>query len=788
MAKSVPGYQFLCDILCCCSQEHARQKRFLRLRSQDEARMEKEEYKQIQQSFVELACEVRKWRSDLWKELEAFLGEYYKEVSTQGFFIDAQSTYSKTDNRLDNMFHTLFWAQSSTSNEAFAGIAMTIVLAVGYSGNPNYYISAREARMILTRSMEQLGYSNADFIPDGCFDTTGGRIDMDLLRLLLLSLFGALKYKLPHKQSQREPNLEKAREAIDRLIASNHDSRLFQALRNSSEMSYICEGMMKALREDAGQVCFPNGVSLDLTSFYNIPGFEIIGNSTPKILYRDYNFCLRSMVIGKMGSGKSLLTKAIVRTCLEPADLRSDVYDRYAEAFGLSKRNYTPLILNCRELSRDQDIDQLDLIAEAVRQLARLTLSSRYRACLTHWSDFAPQVIDYFKRLARNSALLLIIEDLSWLDRSSCDRFLKRLQHIEDDCIEHDPPNQKEILHLHILISTQRLINSQMRRLNHYNQVEIAPLTCALDHEIDTLVSLGVGESNAACYLRLLDSNRYVRGFVDSPKHLVKLLCHPFDDDFDLDVLLQQTIDEQLEQHICADITDSDCREFLTSLAVSVAESQRAPSPAFKSYTVDYNRIPPNIVDKGYLSALDGRISQPKRVWQHIMDNMILICPNSGINTYGFVNQMLYCSLVADHYLSLISARPQTNWLDHFNRLSAEDFSIIIAMLLNRLYWASPADTVMPDSVSPYDKLVLIQSVAGYAISRTEPTEVYHCLLALRDILTNEHLKRIFRDARQLPLWTTLAAAYSCCYRTFENSSEDQVKLSRLIAPERLSL
>lgn len=767
--KNIAGFRFLCEILGIAYQP-SQMKNTLLLRSMGEDPLSKEETRAIQNEFTELVVGVKKARRQLLGELSQFLSDCYPNAECYDFFEYA--------NEMGNMYTGLFQNQTGTTN--LPGIALTIVLAVGYSQNSFFYISESEARTILTKSMECLGYMNADFIPDSCFALNqDGFMDINMLRLMLLSLYGALKYKYPYKSKdtvQREKNLQKARETIESLTASDHDAPAFNALRNSAEMSRICLGMQDALREAAEQVTFPNGVTLPLTSFYSIPTFEAIGRSVPDILRRDYNSFVRSVVIGKIGSGKSLLAKAVARTCLEPAELRCDSYKEYADVLGLQNNNYFPLILRCNELPQDADIQNMDLIEEAVRQLVQLTRSSRHHSCLAHWIDFEPQIMEYYKHRAKNSSILLIIEDLSWFDRKTCDLFLQKIHNME----------WTDYSRLHILIVSQRLLNSQMHHFRGYNCVEIAPLTRSLEQEIRTLVSLGLGCFDADYYIRQLDTNRHIRAFVDSPQHLIRLLCHPESEPLDLNALVVHTIDEQLERQFCPNISDSDCREFLTALAVSVAESQKRTGFSRGIYPMQYNSIPKNVVDRGCIAAVNDRIPQSSAVWQHIMDNMILVCPAGGINSYAFVNHNIYCSLAADHYISLLGTAPYPNWLDHFNRISSHDFSVIIVLMFERLCLEASLESDVPAEVSSYDVQLLIQSVAGYVLSRTAPSDIYNCLMALMDILTTDHIRRSFCSVHRENLWNILVQLYSHCYSRYREMSDDPVKYARLIPTDQL--
>lgn len=766
MESSIPGYRFLCEILGSISIS-SQQKKMLLLHSQNESPMEKDQIKVIQANFVEFARELKRKRSKLWKDLDAFLGSYYNGISTDYFFSDAESGHSKS---LESMFKSLLRDQAGTSNINFAGIAMTIALGVGYSQNPDFYIGSREICAILTSSMESLGYNNAEFIPDKSFAVMNDQVSEDLLQLLLLSLLGALKVKYPHKKSeaQSNKNREKAKEAVDTLIGSNHDSVILSTLRGSCEMSRICQGMEKALKDDAGKVRFPNGITLPLESFYRIPRFEMIGKSIPEILRCDSDFCIRSFVMGKVGSGKSLLTKAVVRTCLETPESRRGSYKEYAEKLGVPNKTYVPLVLNCKELTHGKPMEILDPIEEAVEQLVRFTRTTPYASCLTHWNEFSLRVIEYYKRKAKNSTLLLIVEDLSRLDRESREILIKKLREME----------RTEYSRLNILVVSQHLINSQMMRFMAYNRVEIAPLTFSLEEEIRNLVNLGVGVSSAEDYLSVLNSNRYVRSFVDSPEHLVRFLSYPYEGTFDFDELLWQTIDEHIEKHFSSGVSDADCRDFLVALAVGVAENRNGACISHRS-SADYRNIPQNIVAKGNPSSLFRGISHPDVVWQHIMDHMILVCPNSGISSYSFVNPMFYCSLVADHYMQLMGTHPAPNWLDRFNRLSAEDFSSIVVMLLNRLCRITPESAGAPEEVSSYDFLLLLQSIVGYVVSRTESTELFYCLLALQDILSSERIKKTLPKS----MWTMLEQVYATGYGHFVALSDDSVKRSRLAEP-----
>lgn len=774
---SIPGYKFLCEVLGSIYTA-PQMKEELLIHAQTELPLDKEISKIIQNDFAGFAYDLKNQRNALFKRLDAFLGSYYKDISTFSFFSDAESlsiSGGTQRNSLESMFKSLLRDQVGTSNISLAGIAMTVTLSVGYSHNSCFYVGRNEARFILSQSMEILGYNNTEVIPDKCFEVSEKSPNDDLVQLLLLALLGALKVKYPHKKSavQSARNKEKARETIDHLVNTSQNSDLFISLRGSREITKICQGMTAALIDDSENVTFPNGRKFSLASFYRIPRFETIGNATTEILRCDYNFFVRSLVIGKTGSGKTLLTKAIVRTCVDGPEARNGIYIEYAKTLGLGNTTYYPLVYHCSEFTNSEEIEQVDLIEQAVYQLVKLTRTTSHASSLLHWDEFATQVLEYYKRKARDSTLLLIIEDISRLNRKASEALLKQLRDME--CTEYN--------RLHILVVTQRLVPSQMRHFLHYNRVEIGTHNCTLEEDVKHLVELGASSSaTAEDYLAMLN-NRIIRSFLDCPKHLVNLLCFPFSEVFDFDTLLRQMIEESIEMHYSEKVTERDCRFFLTALAVFIAESKKGVRLSAQSHFVNYRSIPKNIIENKRLIALCSEIVDPNTVWQHIMDNMILVCPNSDINSYAFINPVFYCSLVADYYLQCIRDGYGINWLEHFNSLSAEDYSCIIVMVYNRLYRMHSSERNSFLEMPNPDVLLLVQSTIGYVATRTEPTDLFYCLLSIQDILSNNNIVNML----QPNLINNIKQVYSTAYCAFLKLSDDQYRNTSLKKPEEFN-
>lgn len=721
--------------------------------------MTKEEALQIQRQLYELANEVRKKRESDWQALNQFL-----DLDKTDLFNDAKN-YDKASKRLNNKFNSLLVDQSSSIPYEI-DIAIAITLAAGLPNHSGFYVGKEEVRTIVAKSMDALGYISADFLPDECFEITNQGLSTDMQHLLVLSLVGALKYLLPHQARNAKPNQISALRTLDELIESKPDFPAFAALRNCIQMRTICDGLNAVQKEQAQYVRFFDHEPLDITDFYQIPRFETVGRATAEILRCDWNFGIRSLVIGKTGSGKSLLTQAIVRTCMEPAQDRSDAYEAYAKQLGLDQNHYLPLILHCADLPEHEDLRPLDLIETAVEQLVQQTRLTTNADRLAHWHAFKSEIMAYYKRHARRMALLFIVEDLSVLSGSRYAAFMDNLQEMlkgDYGC-------------MHVLITSQYLPASQLNRLDGFLRVDLSPLTDAMESQLTALAALGVCRGDAAVYRDLVERNRFFQRFVDTPRHLVKLLYADCQDCMGLDKLVMDTIEEYLGRCTCTQIDAEACRELLTWLAVSIAENRGSSRAFYGRRRVRCNAIPTNIVDSGVQADLQNGMN----IWQYILNHNVLLCPGSGINSYTFINPLFYHSLVVDHYISLLEQPEATHWLERFNRLSSDDFSVVSVMLLGRVCRYGQTEE---RSIPRGQMLLMLQAMVGYIMSRVKPGEMYDCLLALDDILFNDCLRENFLSLYPASFWEMLERVYKVCYDLYPQLSDADERLDRLHVP-----
>lgn len=761
MKGFISGYKFLCEIIATISVNPIRKEKMLH-HSKELSPMGKDDARELQMDFMKLAHEIKKQRLQHWRKLDDLLQNCFG-ISSSNFFAEAEKiTGNQCSKSIDSMFKSLFCIQTGTSNLNFAGVAMTIALATGHMGNPKFFIGENEARTVLRKSMESIGYNNADFIPDACFDMVDGVMPEETIQLLFVSLIGALKVKYPHKKndSQCIRNKEKAREAVESLISVNGSSVAMHAVHFSNEISKICRGLLDAQKEFAEFENFPNGISLALESFYEIPTLKNVNKGTQKTLNIDPNSKIRTIIMGKSGSGKSLLVNAIIRICMDSAAIESCFSQKRAEQLGIAHVSCTPLRLNCSALNKDafNDSSNLDLIQEAVNQLVCVTRASAHAACLEHWKELESYVIDYFKRKAKASNLLLIIEDASCLDRESEEALMKRICDMENT----------ECANLHILITTKDLNKLRGMYIKQYDVVEIMQLELPLDEEIRKLVSKGVGELSAEKYLSILNSDMRVRRFVDCHENLISFLCYPQEEPFDFNKLLQRTIDERIEEYTNSYVTYVECKEFLTALAVGIAERRLCRGFEYRFAELSYRDIPQELVDRQFLESLSEQIDHPIIIKQHVIDNLILLCPNGNTNHYAFENPMFYYYLIADNYLQLFATQSSPNWLEKFNNMSAEDFSMIILMLVKRLceYPLHMKGTALQEYNS--GMRLLLQSIIGYVAGLNTAPELFECLSALKEITSDEQIKH----NAERRVWSMLEQAYSIAYENYVQLSE----------------
>ncbi len=778
MAESINGFKFLCDILSTITVPSDLKAEY-RAHCISGDPLPKNQVNLLCRDFADFAGGLWTQRQAQIQSLSSLLCQHFgADADARDFFTEAYRQAGTTswqkapDSKLYNVFESLFYKRKSIRNSMLSGIVLAITVGVGYQQNPKFHIGSTDALSILSRTFDMLGWPSADFLPDSEFDLNQSQLPESTQKLLALSLFSVLKYLFPHKAGQEQANLDHGTAAINQLVEDHASDKIFCAIRTSREAQAICNGIVQAMQDELSTVAFPNGTVLNLSDFYNIPNFELLDrSSSAEILRCDDNHMIRTMVLGSSGSGKSLLCSAIALTCLESSHRRNSRLSSYAAQLGLDSHCYLPLLIRCRDIHNLQEITKGDDLLElALDQMVHRTRNSCYASCLSHLEDYRSAVLTYLRQRARHSSLLLMVEDFSILASQLAEVFYERLRDL----------SQNKNPYMHVVITAQRMSNAWMHRFCVYNRVEIASLPGNMEDQIRLLANCGIGDGDLVQYQQRMHEDRFLSEFVSTPAHLVRFLCHSCDDEFDMDLILQQTIDEQMNMH-----SNGEHREFLTALAVLVTENK-----ILRHHAINANRqsIPKNITHKADLQQQFGKIvDNPDAVWQYIQDQRLLITLSSGINSYMFSNRLFYCSLAADHYLTLLESDAPENWLDRLNHIVSADFSTIIVLLLKRLCRYEDRSASLPSAFSRYNIQLMVQAVTAYVMMQEQLRDLYECLCALDDILFCEQLFCAFtddrRDSHRLWLWRLLQRVYVNGYHRYRELTDDPDRLLRLHEP-----
>lgn len=754
MGQSVSGFCYLCSILGDIYQEED-YRRCFRSHMQSNDPMTKDFTRKIMEHLAALARKLYNQHPERGEMLTEVLNRYHagknEEIRTELIRGDASN--------MKNPFVGLFVNQKGASNEIFACLAWVIAMAAGVTEAP-FYIGGEELRMLLRRSLGCLGFQGIDFIPGHFFTITEGTVDDDMRKLLILSLYGSMKVKLPYKNSekQRESNYNRGRDAILALIRDNRDSELLSGVEYAGEAARICEGIRYSLMEWTRTELLPDKTSLRVDKFYTFPLFEAEESKSycnQRFLQKDLGGGVRSMIIGDRGSGKSLLVKVAARTCMEDPEERSVFSQSCAAQMGLGNDRYKVLILDCSRLSRNFVEKEQNLIAEAMDQMVHWTAKTKYAKYLDHWSECRSQVLSYYTYLAGQSEVLLIVENLSALKEHEQERVVRCLE-------EYDRPGSGRMSKINLLLMTRRPPRSVLNRFSGYNRIQIASLP--VEQTIRRLVNAGVGCHDAHWYMKLNNNDWMLQEFLKvSPEHLIRLLCEFDGQKLDVDVIIRQCIQERLEQASSAGVSAEDCEVLLTALAVALVEKHKLGRHQELSPCGSRSKLKKNCIDVYGLRDLLGDRREAACVWQHIQEQQLLLS-HAPISSYQFSCRLFACSLVADHYLELLGSGTRVNWLERFYGIHAEDMAVIARMVLVRsfLYDVSVNNR-------SYPLQMFLQSLAAYAVSLRTVPEVFSILRTLSDILDDSRMKEGFRDCNLSLMWNMLQRVYWERYDCYGN-------------------
>lgn len=759
MGQSVSGFCYLCSILGDIYQEED-YKQYFRSHMQSTDPMTKEFACKIMEHLAALARKLYNQYPERGEMLTDVLNHYHagkdEEIRTELIRGDVSN--------MKNAFVGLFVKQNSVRNEIFAGLAWVITMAVGVTEAP-FYIGGEELRLLLRRSLGCLGFQGIDFIPGHFFTITEGTVDDDMRKLLILSLYGSMKVKMPYKnpERQREINYNRGREAILALIRDNRDSELLSGVEYAGEAARICEGIRYSVMEWTQTELLPDKTALSVDKFYTFPLFEteeFKSYCNQHFLQKDLGGGVRSMIIGDRSSGKTLLVKVAARTCMEAPKERNAFSRSCAAQMGLGNDQYEVLILDCSRLSRNFAEKEQNLIAEAMDQMVHWAAKTKYAKYLDHWSECHSQVLSYYTYLAGQSEVLLIVENLSALKDREQEMVVRCLE-------EYDQPGSGHMSKINLLVTTRRPPRSVLNRFSGYNRIQIASLP--MEQTVFRLVDAGVGCHDAQWYLKLNDDDWMLQEFLKaSPEHLIRLMCEFDGQKLDVDVLLRQCIQERLEQVSSAAASAEDCEALLTALAVALVEKHELGRYQEMSPCGSRSKFRKNCIDASSIRDLLGGMRETACVWQHIQEQQLLLS-HGPISSYQFSCRLFACSLVADRYLELLGSETRVNWLERFHAIHAEDMAVIARMVLVRSFCSGGILYDVSLNNRSYPLQLFLQSLAAYTVSLRTVPEVFPMLRTLSDILDDSRMEAGFRDCNLSPMWNMLQRVYWERYDCYGN-------------------
>lgn len=668
--------------------------------------------------------------------------DYAEEYGRYSDVIKEHKDSRKGKTTLLNSFRNIFTENKGSMPFINFGISFTIASAACGASDINFYVGTEEEKDVLFRSLDVLGYSSAEYIPDECFE------DHEALRkLLLAALYHALQVRLPYHQGHREKNLETGRRMIESVIDSDIRSRLFAAVSRVSEAERLTgvlwRGMARRCRQDA----VPHLGRKNLEEFYIFP--EIVnreGNS--KIMLCEKNYRLRSLVEGGTGSGKTALSKIILSVCMD-RDGGSGFLAGMAERLGMDGEEYLPLLLKCGMLEA-REITEKNLTGCALDQMyaavaAGNGTTERERQALRHYEECRDYLETFCFRKAALGKLLLIIDDFSKLQGDVAEAFEESLRML---CRNYPA--------LHIIVLTGRMLPSQKRIFSDFTWFSIREFR--FDEGLSEKVRLWSGNRKAEQKL-----SRMTYEFMDTPRRFFFCMTEP---GLNICETAGRCMEEELEHKCTYDVIGEDCRAFLTSLMLAAYRIRgRETGPLV---------IPEKIVNERFLESLKDRVHDPRKTWDFIRRQSVLIERSGRIRSFEFHSRMYQYILMADYCLEkmeeLSTAEYAAAMEEGFAGFDGRDLAYLMVMLFYRICGGDGSFRLM--DIPEANIGVLLQTTAGKIISFDAGMDTQFCIRALGEIVSDQSLKSEFtqsvRTGYGMKLWRFVERIYHTLTHSYE--------------------
>lgn len=648
---------------------------------------------------------------------------------------------------LGTTFINIFQNQNGSFSLFFLGFSMTIAMSYRTYDDWNFYVGEKEAKKILFESLNVLGVLHAEFIPEKYYT------EEELRSFVFVGLYSALRAMFPIRANAAEKTWHNSQKTIQNLLSNHPESKLYSALNHANEAYRIQVILWENLKEQSGMVILDDGTRIALEHFYTAPTLNLTNEkNTYKLLECDDRYRVRAFVIGKSGSGKTFLMKAIAASCMDYAK-HDKRYAAIAKKLGI-QRVFFPLILSCKEL-QEQEILRKGLIKIALEQMYSDAIRNYNEVCLRHWEECYDYIETFCSQKALNGELLLLVDDYSKMSKSCTLAYANAVNQV---C--RDFPDT------HIVMVSNRLKNSEMLLFRDYRKFEFHMSPAEYMDIAHALTSSGYWENVSPFNMEILDKDRYIRTYVNTPRHLVRYLMSDYFGETTIDSLVLDSMEEELESKCQYECTGNDCKELLKELAIEVLLAGKRKETAAERLS-----IPDKMVNRSFYARLGERVIRPEQTWEFIQKKAVLIDRKEGINRFEFSNPLYLYSLAAEYYLEILkrnSCRECIGMLiSDFNQMAEEDFSYVIVLMMNKLSGELNCYGDIANSHLEQNITLFAQAVAAYAAACDETENRKQCESALGDILQDLRLLHTFTSDRsfssRVKCWDILRRTHAFC-------------------------
>lgn len=717
------GFEFICDILSIISNNRDKREIYIKCRDTGE-RFDNRMKEILVRDWATLARKVLQDNADVKEKMI----NYYQRISSdkinmriedmQKYEEDVIEQYYNSGERktLSNTFNNIVVNQKGSRPYFLFGFSATIVIAVGNYSDLNFYIGIEEAKDLLFKAMEVLGYINVECIPDSCFYE-----DTNLRYLLFVALYHSLLVMLPYHENHRNNNYNIGRNIVEKVINSDVDSKLFHAIKRATEADTI----IRILWEAQDELCKVDEIfesrALSLEDFYSVPSLSGKVNNY-KLLSCDIHFRVRSFVEGKEGSGKSCLAKAITLACRQKF---TDplLANAISDEIGLAGKAFVPILMDCTRLDVGE-IRTEGIFSCALNQMylnAQQIGDKNIYDTLKHFRECKENIMQYCERKASAEELLLLVDGVSKIEKDCLQALVKNLDGL---CALF--PN------LHIILFSSRLKQSEMRMLPKYNVFYIDDFKYVpelFENICDNM------NANSIDIERSLTEDRLLQQFIDTPRRFFRYLERNAERDFF--ALISACIDEEIDNKCQYEVPKHMCKEFLTCLAIEALNKRNGLTELV---------IPEKLIDGDFFCKLSDTVDNPVEVWALIQKKSVLLERSKHINSFQFSNQLYFYSVMSDYYIDILEKCSEKDCsgilLDGFSKLSAREFSVIVMMIFYRISYGK--DSLLCVNISEENLELFFKVITGVIFSYIDNSDVENCLWALNKILNNGDWTRKF--------------------------------------------